>query len=477
MLLVLSTSSSAAAFDWDRDNALIWLVAPYEVPAIYKISPGGNEASIVLRITTLLANAWFDAIAPYHPTAVGVYSRLGRRPASESQTNRNKNIALMYASFSLLNRLLPQDAKDWRTMMQAAGLDPNNTSTDLTSPVGIGNAAGMAVAAARLRDGMNQLGDMGGKKYNLKPYEDYTGYKPVNSPYELIDPGRWSPLFAPKVGGPFGGLYAMQKFELPQWALTTPYTVSSVKNFTVPQPVSSNPANFALYKQQVDQVLAASAALTDPQKAMAELFDNKVISLGALSAFVNLLRGATLDQYVYERFVSGVAAFDAGIVTWKEKVRYDAVRPNTAIEYLYGDHPVTAWGGPGKGTVTDIPGSEWRPYLNQAAHPEYPSGSACFCAAHAQASRRFWGTDQLGIIYPVPPGSSGIEPGKTPAGPVFLYWGTWTEFVHDCGMSRNWGGVHFLASLEAGWNVCRQFGDKAFDMMTDLINGKPRDKQ
>jgi hypothetical protein len=29
-------------------------------------------ATLVLRVTTVLTHAWFDAIAPYHPSAVGV---------------------------------------------------------------------------------------------------------------------------------------------------------------------------------------------------------------------------------------------------------------------------------------------------------------------------------------------------------------------------------------------------------------------
>ena len=41
---------------------------------------------------------------------------------------------------------------------------------------------------------MNQLGDEGGRQYNRRPYEDYTGYKPVNTAYKLSDPSRWQPL-------------------------------------------------------------------------------------------------------------------------------------------------------------------------------------------------------------------------------------------------------------------------------------------
>ena len=219
-------------------------------------------------------------------------------------------------------------------------------------------------------------------------------------------------------------------------------------------------------------MLAASAALTDEQKAMAELFDNKMRSLGFSALFIAQSRGFTLDQFVHYDFLVNMAAFDGGIAAWNEKFRYDAVRPFSAIRHLYGDRRVTAWGGPGQGTV-QIRASEWRSYLNTADHPEYPSGSACFCAAHSQASRRFLGSDAFGFSVAVPKGSSSIEPGITPANDIVLGpWKTFTEFEEDCGMSRFWGGVHFLASLDAGEQVCRPIGDTAYEFLKQHIDGR-----
>ena len=89
-----------------------------------------------------------------------------------------------------------------------------------------------------------------------------------------------------------------------------------------------------------------------------------------------------------------MALFDAGIEIWQEKERADAVRPFTAIHREFGEDIVTAWGGPGLGTRR-IPGSEWKSYLEEADHPEYPSASACFCTALAQAMRKWFGTNEL----------------------------------------------------------------------------------
>jgi hypothetical protein len=465
-------SGTAAAFDFDNGNAPIEVVIPQIIPVVYAsvLSPG--DASLILRWTSIISCSWFDAIAPYHATAVGVYSQLGRRPASESATNRNKNIAIIYASLRTLTSAFPKNAATWQAMLTSVGLDPNDNSTDLTSPVGIGNAAGNAVVAVREHDGMNQLGDLGGRLYNRRAFDDYTNFVPLNTVYDLSDPANWQPnieLFG-------GGLFRIQKFVTPQYALTLPYSYPTASVFSVGPPTDSqlnNGANgFAKYKAQVDQVLNTSANLTDTMKMTAELFNDKIRSLGFSTLFITQSHAFTLDQFVQYDFLTLMAGFDGGIPVWKEKTKWNSVRPFTAVRYVYGDQPVTAWGGPGKGTVNNLPASQWRAYLPVADHPEYPSGSACFCSAHAEASRRYLGSDTLGWSTTAPAGSSVIEPGVTPATDITIGpFATFTEFETVCGLSRNWGGVHFLPSISASHQMCGPIGDKAYDFLQAHLNG------
>jgi hypothetical protein len=357
-------------------------------------------------------------------------------------------------------------------MMTSVGLNPGDGSLDLTSPVGIGNTAGRGVVAAREHDGMNQLGDVE-RKYNLQPYADYTGYKPVNTAYELNDPSRWQPNIV--TAG--NGIFRVQQFVTPQWGLTRPYSYPTPNRFPVPPPLDSQPHGSGLmaYKRQADEVLSVSANLNDYQKMVAELFDNKIFSLGFAALFIAQSRHFTLDEFVQYDFLTNMAAFDAGIACWNQKARWDAVRPFSAIRFLYGSRPLTAWGGPGQGTVNDLPASQWRSYLNTADHPEYPSGSACFCAAHSQASRRFLGSDNFGWSVPTPKGSSRIEPGITPANDVVLGpWNTFTEFERECGLSRLWGGVHFLPAITEGAAQCRPVGDVAYEFLRAHIDGTAR---
>ena len=426
------------------------------------------DATIVLRWTTLITNSWFDAIAPYHPTAIGVYSNLGRQAVPADNTEMNT--ALLYASYRVLNSLAPQNKADWDNILLGVGLDPNDDHESTTDPIGISNSAGNAVVAARENDGFNQLGFDDGRTYNPTPYADYTGYKPKNTAYKVWDLRKWQPQ---EVRNAYG-ITRVQSFVTPQYAITEPYSYDDPSVFSSPKPDKSyltQPFGFAKYRDQADVVLDVSANLTDEQKMKAELFDDKIRSLGFSAVFASFSQGLTLAEFVQYDFLTNLAAFDTGIAIWQEKTRWDAVRPFTAIRLLYGDDEITAWGGPGQGTVSDITGDEWRPYLQTADHPEYPSGSASFCGAHAEASRLFLGSDNLGYTVPTPAGSSLVEPGLTPAAPLNLTFATWTDFELECGESRIWAGVHFPDSVPAGRDIGHQVAVIAHQFVQDHIDG------
>ncbi len=456
------------AMDLANGNAAIEVVIPSAVPAIFEVSPSGGDASLVLRFTTIITNAWYDSTAPYHPTAVGVYSNLGRRPASESADNTNINIALLYASFRAMNSLFPARAEDWRNMLLSVGLDPDDEGTDPATAVGLGNLAGAAIVAFREHDGMNQLGDEGMQLYHQTPYADYLGFEPSNTAYRLYNPSKWQPAIV----SDRTGIFRVQQFVTPQWRVVTPYSYKNPKKFRAPFPIDSQVWNFQAYVKQANEVLDASANLSDEQKMLSELFDNKIFSLGFSAVFAAQSQGLSLLEFIQLDFLTNLAAFDTGIAIWNEKHRYNAVRPFSAIEFIYRDNPVTAWGGPGQGTVSDLPASQWTSYLPVADHPEYPSASASFCAAHAESARLFLGSDNLNYSVPTPQGSSVIEPGITPAQDITLHFPTWTDLEQKCGVSRVWAGVHFHPSVPAGQDIGHRIGKRAYRFLSKKINGQ-----
>ncbi|MCW8107160.1 vanadium-dependent haloperoxidase [Alteromonas ponticola] len=470
LLILTSISKNAHSFDFDNGNAPAQIVIPTIIPVILQdVSPGAGDATLVLRNTILVTNAWFDAIAPYHPTAIGIYSQFDHR-MTES-TNREKNIAILYASYHVMLSLQPQRMQTWRAMLEDLGLDPDLDTDDTSTPEGLGIVAGKNVVFNRQNDGMNQLGNIAADgeeaKYNPVPYLDYTGYSPKNSPTLLLFPSKWQPALVSSGTG----LFKAQHFVTPQLKNVTPYSYKNPRKFRAPKPTNSNVINWAGYIEQAQQVLYFSANLTEEQKMKAEFFDNKFRSLGFSAVQAAQLYNLNLMDFVHFDFLVNVAAFDTSIAIWQEKYRHDAVRPFSAIGYIWGDKHVSSWGGPRQGTVIDMPANQWKSYMPVADHPEYPSASASFCAAHAIAARKYLGSDNLNWTIPIPQGSSVVEPGFSPAADTELYFDTWTDFSNDCGDSRVWAGVHFPDAVPSGQKIGREIGGIAYDFVMGHING------
>lgn len=91
--LAFLTSSSRAqegpTYDPVNGNAAIHVIIPNVDPVFFEdVTEHGGDPSILIRYTTLIVNSWFDAAAPYHPTAVAVFSDQPKRPRMHRVTIR-----------------------------------------------------------------------------------------------------------------------------------------------------------------------------------------------------------------------------------------------------------------------------------------------------------------------------------------------------------------------------------------------------
>ena len=151
-------------------------------------------------------------------------------------------------------------------MMTGISLDPNDNSTQ-GKQRSISATRRQRRGRSSAHDGMNQLGYEGGRPFNPLPYRDYTGFGPVNTAYKILNPSHWQPSFVTRNPR----LFSIQQFVTPQWRMTIPYTYGTPSTFVAPIPLKSNVLNLNDYRQQADDVLNASANLTDIQKMTAEL--------------------------------------------------------------------------------------------------------------------------------------------------------------------------------------------------------------
>ena len=211
-----------------QNQAYRWLDVMQEAAA-RDVDLFGARPTVLSRQMMIWAASMYEAWAAYDGKAVG--TRLGgtlRRPANERDL-AHKNIAISYASYRSLLATFPDQAGFLRGEMVRLGFDPDDLSTDTTTPQGIGNFAAAAVIAHRQKDGANA----DGKEANSAgtPYSDYTGYRPVNDKDTITDPDRWQPI---EFTRPDGTKFT-PGFLTPHWYRMKPFAIESAAQFR-PEP-------------------------------------------------------------------------------------------------------------------------------------------------------------------------------------------------------------------------------------------------
>jgi TAT (twin-arginine translocation) pathway signal sequence len=160
------------------------VVVRWNAAALQGVRDSKLGPPMVARSLAIVHTCVYDAWAAYNGQAIG--TRLGaalRRPSRE-HTRTNQETAISFAAYRAAVDLFPGDKVSvFDPMMISLGLNPNNMTTDATTPVGIGNFAARAVLEFRHRDGANQVGDEPGGMSG-SPYSDYTGYKSSNAPMD-----------------------------------------------------------------------------------------------------------------------------------------------------------------------------------------------------------------------------------------------------------------------------------------------------
>src|SRR5206468_2167947 len=167
-----------------RPNVVIqWNQAALQGVRDSKLGP-----PMVARALAVVHTCVYDAWAAYDGRAFG--TRFGaalRRPHRE-RTQANRETAISFAAYRAAVDLFPGDRLSvFDPLMRSLGHDPNNLTTDATTPIGVGNVAARAVLEFRHRDGANQLGDEPGGRPGVS-YSDYTGYMSLNAPMDMRVP-------------------------------------------------------------------------------------------------------------------------------------------------------------------------------------------------------------------------------------------------------------------------------------------------
>ena len=355
-------------------------------------------------------------------------------------------------------------------------------------------------------------------KTALRRYSDYTGYQPANQPGDIEFIELWTPDVVPLGNGEF----RTQEFLTPQWGNVTPFALESGSQFrpTAPQPfllvegtVDLDAKTITLsdgrvleisrdlvgtiinpeFIAQAETVVEYSRDLTDKQKLIAEFWEDGAGTSFPPGTFM------TFGQYVSERdrhtldddaqmfFALGNAELDAGIAAWDAKVAYDYARPVSVVRELgelgligeysneLGGYAIEAFSGYGEGTQT-ILASDFITYQTPESDlsppfAEYVSGHSTFSTAGAEVLKQFTGSDEFGASVFFPPGTSRFETGLTPQNNITLTWDTFSDAADESGISRLYGGIHFVEGDLNGRALGREVGNAVYQQAQFYING------
>lgn len=423
--------------------------------------------TVTSRYLALVFVSMFDAWTRYNEKAVPVYLHdVERRPTNE-QKEQNKETAVSYAAYRALCEYYFSDTSMLRNYMIGFGYDPDNHSTDPSTPEGIGNLAAAAVIEARRNDGSNQYGAEVGSEGN--PYFDYSKYQPVNTPDESKQIERWQPkYFADEKGGKFAPACLT-----PFWNRVKPVALASADQFRPGPPPAIGSEQL---KQEVKEVVDMQAHMTDEQKALVEFMrdgPSSVQQAGHWLRFAQLVSARdrhNLDEDVKMFFLTEVTAMDAFIACWDAKMHYDFARPYALVHYFYKDQDIRGWGGPDKGIVV-MKGQDWRPYSPETfvcpPFPAYVSGHSTVSGGCSEVLKLFTGSDYFGQEERRVPGilTEIHNLGDT----VTISLPTFTQTAELAGISRVLGGYHIQSDNLEGLKLGRKVGQAVWEWYQDKV--------
>ncbi|HUR46469.1 MAG TPA: phosphatase PAP2 family protein [Candidatus Saccharimonadales bacterium] len=247
------------------------------------------------------------------------------------------------------------------------------------------------------------------------------------------EPGQWrrtAPFFRPP--------------ELPQWPYVIPFAMTNGAQFRPPAPPSLNSLRYASDVNLTKSLGGLNSTNRTPeQTSIARFWSDFSYTVtppghwNQIAQNVVTNRNSSLLENSRLFALLNIAMADAGIVAWDAKYSYNLWRPITAIQQAdTDDNP---------DTEVD---PEWTPLLNTPAFPEYISGHSIFSSAAATVLANFYGTDEISFTV-----------GSDTLPTVTRSYSSFQRAAEEIGMSRIYGGIHFLSAdldgLETGHNLAR----------------------
>ena len=236
--------------------------------------------------------------------------------------------------------------------------------------------------------------------------------------------------------------------ETPQWMHVKPFCTSDTTEYSYPSPPSITSEAYAEAWKQVKELGGKDSTIrTEDQTEIAHFwscFTYTATPAGHWNEIAcNLLvdRKESWIDSLHLLALMNLALADAGVAAWKVKYEKHFWRPIYAIRQADQD-----------GNSATVSEPSWDSLLEAPPHPEFVSGHSTYTGAGAEVIRRWLGTDRVSFST-----TSDSLPG------VFRSFESISECEHEIGMSRIYGGIHFLFSNLDGLELGHQVGRNVFE--------------
>ncbi|WP_019498841.1 vanadium-dependent haloperoxidase [Pseudanabaena sp. PCC 6802] len=400
--------SDRAAIEKESNIVLDWNKIALEAIRVDKTAP-----PIAARNLAMQHAAIFDAVNAITKTATPYLSNLST-PAGTSM-----EAAVTSAAHRVLVNLYPGQTISFDTARQNS-LDLIPESFAKSDGIKLGETVASQILAARSNDGSKQQ----------------ISYAPLG------DPGKWQPTPP-----------TFQAALLPQWPQVKPFAMTSGSQFRPSGTPALTSAEYATEFNQVKDLGAKNSPSRTPEQTKIALFWSDGPGTytppghwNQIAAVVADRRDLPLPEQARLFALLNMAMADSAIAAWDAKYTYNSWRPITAIRQADLDN--------NPATIAD---PTWDSLIATPPFPEYISGHSTFSGAADAILSNFFGDNANFTI-----GSLGL-PGATRSFQSF------SHAADEAGMSRIYGGIHFLSADLDGLAVGHSLGNYVFDnFLTNL---------
>jgi hypothetical protein len=403
------TDWNAAALNVIRD----WTAVSND-PYVGRIVP--SQPPRVARNLAMIQSAMFDAVN----ATSGEY--MAYAYTGPVETDASPIAAAAAAAYRVASSIY-SDADEvaiWdATLDESIRSIANDTAR--SKGLALGRRVGDAIIAARVNDGSAST----------------STYRPGN------EPGDWNRTYPDNLPP-----------LLPQWPNVKPFAISSGSSY---RPVAPPELTTVEYATAVDQVMRLgrleSTERTQEQTEIALFWADGGGTAtppghwNRIASSVINKHNLTLIESARTLALMNLALADAGIASWDAKYHYDLWRPIDAIREAATDQ--------NPATIAD---PNWLPLLKTPPFPAYTSGHSTFSGAAAAVLTRLFGngyafcstTDPLSGLAQRPLADSLI---------VTRQFDSFEQAAEEAGMSRIYGGIHFVFDNTAGLQAGGGIGD------------------